>query len=264
MTQPPTLRRTRPQVIAHRGSSRARPEHTPSAYVLAIDEGADAVECDVRLTADRHLVCVHDRRIDRTSTGEGVVSTLTLDELMALDFGAWHGESTPGVLTLDALLDLLEAAPRPVDLAVETKHPNRYRGGVENALAETLRRRGFDRPRRGYPTVRAMSFSALAMRRVGQLLPEVERVLLLEAAASPRVRAGRLPYGIPICGLGVSVLRRDPDIVARQHAAGHPVHVYTVDEPADVDRCLDLGVDGIITNRPRMIREAVAKVWEPR
>ena len=58
------------QVVAHRGSSDAVPEHTLHAYTRAIDEGADALECDVRLTRDGHLVCVHDRRIDRTSTGE--------------------------------------------------------------------------------------------------------------------------------------------------------------------------------------------------
>src|SRR4051794_41221963 len=59
--------RRRPLVIAHRGSSLAEPEHTLRAYVRAIDEGADALECDVRLTADSHLVCVHDRRVNRTS-----------------------------------------------------------------------------------------------------------------------------------------------------------------------------------------------------
>ena len=59
-------------VVAHRGSSADAPEHTLAAYQQAVDDGADALECDVRLTADGHLVCVHDRRIDRTSDGRGV------------------------------------------------------------------------------------------------------------------------------------------------------------------------------------------------
>lgn len=67
-----------PFVVAHRGASAARPEHTLAAYDLALKEGADGVECDVRLTRDGHLVCVHDRRLDRTSTGAGLVSTMTL------------------------------------------------------------------------------------------------------------------------------------------------------------------------------------------
>ncbi len=85
----------RPLVIAHRGSSSERAEHTLGAYQLAVDQGADGLECDVRLTADGHVVCVHDRRIDRTSDGWGVVSTRTLDELSRYDFGSWV-ESGPG------------------------------------------------------------------------------------------------------------------------------------------------------------------------
>ena len=76
-----------PLVIAHRGSSSAEPEHTLAAYMRAIDEGADGLECDVRLTADSHLVCVHDRRMNRTSNGRGIVSTLELAELEGLDWG---------------------------------------------------------------------------------------------------------------------------------------------------------------------------------
>ena len=80
-----------PFVVAHRGASADRPEHTLAAYQLALEEGADGVECDVRLTRDGHLVCVHDRRIDRTSTGTGLVSEMTLAQLRKLDYGSWHG-----------------------------------------------------------------------------------------------------------------------------------------------------------------------------
>ena len=73
--------RTRPQVVAHRGSSHDTAEHTLTAYVKALDEGADALECDVRLTADGHLVCVHDRDLRRTASTPGIVSTMNLAEL---------------------------------------------------------------------------------------------------------------------------------------------------------------------------------------
>jgi len=75
---------TSPLVFAHRGGADALPEHTLAAYLRALDEGADGVECDVRLTRDGHLVCVHDRRLNRTSNGRGLVSTKTLAELDAL------------------------------------------------------------------------------------------------------------------------------------------------------------------------------------
>ena len=77
-------------VVAHRGSSGVHAEHTLTAYEKAITEGADALECDVRLTRDGVLVCVHDRRVDRTSDGRGVVSTLELADLGELDFSSWH------------------------------------------------------------------------------------------------------------------------------------------------------------------------------
>jgi glycerophosphoryl diester phosphodiesterase len=86
----------RPFVVAHRGASADRPEHTLAAYELALREGADGVECDVRLTLDGHLVCVHDRRVDRTSTGTGLVSDMTLAELKQFDWGVWHGSRQPG------------------------------------------------------------------------------------------------------------------------------------------------------------------------
>jgi tol-pal system protein YbgF len=84
-----------PFVVAHRGASADRPEHTLAAYQLALEEGADGVECDVRLTLDGHLVCVHDRRVDRTSTGTGLVSGMTLAELKQFDWGAWHASARP-------------------------------------------------------------------------------------------------------------------------------------------------------------------------
>ena len=142
------------EVVAHRGASAAAPEHTLAAYERALADGADALECDVRLTADGHVVCVHDRRINRTSNGAGVVSTKTLAELHSIDFGSWKAtgggsldgdevvidESRSRVLTLDRLLKLVSDCGRDVGLAVETKHPTRYAGLVEQRVVDALRR----------------------------------------------------------------------------------------------------------------------------
>src|ERR1700742_1628771 len=133
-----------PFVVAHRGASASLPEHTLAAYDLALREGADGVECDVRLTRDGHLVCVHDRKLERTSNGRGLVSAKTLAELDALNFGSWHpgyaDETDPDlhrVLTLDRLLDTLRDYERPVRLLIETKHPSRYGADVERRLVGT-------------------------------------------------------------------------------------------------------------------------------
>lgn len=147
------------QVVAHRGASEDAPEHTLAAYRKAIEYGADALECDVRLTADGHLVLVHDRRVNRTSNGRGAVSALELADLAALDFGSWKDrEESPdwdsdpertSVLTLERLLELVSDAGRPVQLAIETKHPTRWAGQVEERLLFLLKRFGLDAPPAG-------------------------------------------------------------------------------------------------------------------
>jgi glycerophosphoryl diester phosphodiesterase len=284
----------RPQIIAHRGASAEAPEHTLAAYRAAVGAGADALECDVRLTADGHLVCVHDRRVNRTSDGRGLVSTLELARLEELDFGSWHPngagaaadgavnpesadpktadteaadtESADGeepdrdrnkVLTLRRLLELLEETPRRVELAVEVKHPTRYAGLVERRLVDLLGEFGLLHRRGGMSSpVRVMSFSARAIRRIHRLAPALDTVFLMEPLTY-RLREGQLPRGVPIAGPSIDILRTRPDYVNRMHRSGQQVHVWTVDEPNDVQLCLKLGVDAIITNRPREVRALV-------
>jgi glycerophosphoryl diester phosphodiesterase len=258
-----------PLVIAHRGSSLAEPEHTLKAYLRAIDEGADALECDVRLTADSHLVCVHDRRVNRTSNGRGTVSTLELAELEGLDWGSWklghpHDQEMPDrdrnrLLTLRHLLTTVTAhSDRPLGLAIETKHPTRYAGLVERELARMLAEFDLDGPPGpGQPWVRMMSFSQLAVQRMRQLCPLVPAVFLIEESVPIRFRDGSLPRGVNTVGLDVNIVRRWPETVERQRRRGHEVFVWTVDEPADVSLCLQVGVDAIITNHPRAVLDAV-------
>ena len=259
-----------PQVVAHRGASVAAPEHTLSAYEFAVSAGAEALECDVRLTADGHLVCVHDRRIDRTSSGRGLVSTATLAQLNSHDFGSWHDtwadfqdppdfdESRRRVLILERLLELADATG--VDLAIETKHPTRYGGLVEVRVVELLEHFGLARPPRdGHSQVRVMSFSQQAMRRMRALAPGVPTVFLMTQVAL-RFRTGELPFGSRIAGPGIPIIRAHPEFVAREHALGHQVHVWTVDSVSDVDLCAELGVDAIITNRPGEVLERLTAV----
>ena len=105
--------------------------------------------------------------------------------------------------------------------------------------------------------VRMMSFSQLAVQRMRQLCPDVPAVYLIEDAVPLRFRDGSLPKGIHTVGLDIKIVRKYPQTVARQHRRGHEVYVWTVDEPADVALCLELGVDAIISNRPRAVLDAV-------
>ncbi|MFD5029765.1 glycerophosphodiester phosphodiesterase [Streptomyces sp. NPDC058405] len=256
------------QVVAHRGASEDAPEHTLAAYTKAIEDGADALECDVRLTADGHLVCVHDRRVNRTSNGRGAVSALELADLATLDFGSWKdSEESPdwrdreftSVLTLERLLELVADAGRPVQLAIETKHPTRWAGQVEERLLHLLGRFGLDDPTPGESAVRIMSFSARSLHRIASAAPRLPTVYLMQFV-SPRLRDGRLPAGARIAGPGMRIVRNHPGYIARLHRAGHRVHVWTVNEPEDVDLCVRLGVEAIITNRPKQVLSQLGRL----
>ncbi|MGX1313118.1 glycerophosphoryl diester phosphodiesterase [Streptomyces calvus] len=268
-----------PQVVAHRGASEDAPEHTLAAYRKAIEDGADALECDVRLTADGHLVCVHDRRVNRTSNGRGAVSALELSDLAALDFGSWKSRDSSGgprleepdwehrpedreatsVLTLERLLELVSDAGRRVELAIETKHPTRWAGQVEERLLLLLKRFGLDAPASAEESqVRVMSFSARSLHRVRAASPTLPTVYLTQFV-TPRLRDGRLPAGVRIAGPSIRIVRGHPAHIERLKQSGHQVHVWTVNEPEDVDLCLELGVDAIITNRPRAVLDRLGR-----
>nr|WP_121001124.1 glycerophosphodiester phosphodiesterase family protein [Saccharothrix australiensis] len=230
-----------PELVAHRGASHARPEHTLAAYELAIAEGADGVECDVRLTRDGHLVCVHDRSIDRTSGGSGVVSALTLAELRRHDFGSWHGGEPASVLTFDELLGLV--ADSGVRLFVETKHPVRYGGAVERRVAAALAAHPVDAV--------MMSFSAAAVRRFKALAPATPTVLLFG-----RAWPERLPPFADFAGPGVHLLRKHP-------ARGAGTYCWTVDEADDIALCVERGVRFLATNNPAQTRGVLADSLTP-
>ena len=266
------------QVVAHRGSSAAQAEHTLAAYELALEEGADALECDVRLTRDGVLVCVHDRRIDRVSDGRGVLSTLELADLADLDFASWKArqgdplleaaweevEQDPerrSVLTLERLLQLAldRRGPtgRPVELHIETKHPTRYGGLVERSLVELLARYGLAAPlSRSVSPVTVMSFAATSLRRVHAMAPLLPTVFLMERVPV-RYRDGRLPAQVRSAGVALRVLKKYPGYVERVHDQGNRVHCFTVDERADIELMLELGVDVIISNAPARVRRVM-------
>ncbi|TCC43658.1 glycerophosphodiester phosphodiesterase [Kribbella sindirgiensis] len=252
-----------PRVVAHRGASDVNPEHTLAAYQRAIDVGADGLECDVRLTADGHLVCVHDRRIERTSNGRGVLSTMSLEELEKYDWGSWKrpwaelddeaelpGLDVRKVLTLDTLLATVRDAGRPVELAIETKHPTRYAGLVERRLIEALDRFGWAHPKIGTESpARVMSFSWLSLRRMRTLAPGLRTVLLMDRVPL-RFRDGSLPTGVSSAGPSLEIVTAHPEYVDRAHKHGHQVHVWTVNAENDIRHCREIGVDAVISDRP--------------
>lgn len=261
--------RSRPQVVAHRGASAANAEHTLGAYVAALDEGAEALECDVRLTADGHLVCVHDRDLRRTASSDGIVSAMELADLEDLDFAAWKNPwadlndeapySDPELAKVLTLRRLLEAAadyPRRVELAIETKHPTRYAGLVEQRLVQLLDEFGWAGPR---SPARIMSFSWVALRRIRRLAPDLELVQLLKTPAQ-WYRSRPFADSDWIAGTGIELVHGYPELVQRIVQSGVRVHCWTVNSPEDIEHCAELGVEAIITDTPGFAVKCLASL----
>ncbi|WP_412917611.1 glycerophosphodiester phosphodiesterase family protein [Gordonia zhaorongruii] len=250
----------KPAVVAHRGASGQVAEHTLAAYELALDQGADGLECDVRLTADHELVCIHDRTIERTSDGIGAVSEMTLAELREHDFGSWHSGAPARVLTLRELLTLTLDWRRPVRLFIETKHPVRYGSLVETRLLETLQEFGVATPPSAdHSRAVVISFSSAGVWRIRRSAPMLPTILLGDTA---RIIGGTAATAVGATGVGPSVetLRMHPELVDRAAAAGRVTYCWTVDEQPDVQLCADLGVRWVATNHPARVRDWLVTV----
>ena len=251
-------------MVAHRGASYENAEHTLGAYIAAMDQGAEALECDVRLTADGHLVCVHDRDLRRTASSRGIVSTMELADLDQLDFASWKNpwadlddeaplrdDSLTKVLTLRKLMEAVADYDRRIEIAIETKHPTRYGGLVERRVVDLLRDFGWDQS--GSPA-RVMSFSWTALQRVERMARGVPLVMLVERAHHWRMLR-RVVSDDWIIGPGIDELREHRKLGPRIAASGHDMHVWTVNTREDLDLCLELGVKAVISDRPAYMLE---------
>ncbi|MFD0557620.1 glycerophosphodiester phosphodiesterase [Stackebrandtia endophytica] len=238
-----------PMIVAHRGANVDLPEQSLAAYVKAIQLGADAIECDVRLTRDGHLVCHHDRTINRTSNGTGAISDLTLAELQKLNFAGKHhdGAEQHQIVTFRQVLELVDEAPRPVRILVETKHPSRYGAKVEREVHKALA---------GFPDVQVtvMSFARAAVSRYRALDDAMPLVWLYEYPL------GTVPDAARIIGPRLKYVKSKPGLVERARDAGLDVFVWTVNTPEDVEFVAKTGAAAIITDDPAM---ALATLGRP-
>lgn len=274
-------------VFAHRGASDRYAEHTRAAFLQALAEGADGVECDVHLTEDLELVCIHDPTLDRTSSGTGEVGDHTLQQLRELDFASWKGANIPPeyggiadqLLTLDELLNLLREDGRELELAIELKHPSPFGLKLEERLIAFLMKEGYD-PETSRLANLHISFMSFNPDSVRHLLERVPADVVCQLVADVRPKDLRHTLGpltaaavmnflrralhegeriiasgaVGIAGPGIAYVRAHPERVKRWLAAGLRLRVWTVNDDADVDLLRELGVQEITTNRPAAIR----------
>lgn len=226
--------------IGHRGAAGHAPENTLAAIRAGISLGVDFVEMDVRRTRDGRLVVLHDARVDRTTSGKGLVSAMSWEEVQALDAGA--GER--GVERVPDVEAALAAADGLAGVMLEVKSPWT---GAE--LYRAVAASGFS------SAVVYASFLHAELREIRRLDAKARTLALMGRV--PLVRAARARAAeANLVGLNEATARRE--LVAALHRAGLEVWVYTVNEPGRIARAISLGVDGIISDYPERVAQALA------
>jgi glycerophosphoryl diester phosphodiesterase len=258
---------------AHQGGAKEAPSSTLFAMREAVATGADALELDAHMTSDGVLVVCHDATVDRTTEGTGAIAALTFDQVRALDNAHWwvpgsvvdheadatayvhraKGAPDFGIATLEEVL--LEFAGTFLNFDIKQTAP--AVPSYEEPLADALRRHG----RIGDCIV--ASFNDVATDPFRANAPEIHTSLGTNGTAAffQAVRAGAEPPATPCVALQVprtfgEIVVVDEAFVTAAHRAGLAVHVWTIDDEAEMAQLAELGVDGIMTDRPRAL-EAV-------
>lgn len=265
IARPPFVRHTRPLFFAHRGGSALAPENTLPAYENGLRYGADALELDIHYSRDGEIVVFHDDTLDRTTDGSGPLASLTFDEVRRLDAG-YHftpdgGQSYPfrgqGV-RIPTLLEVFERFPNLL-INIDLKETQE---GKETALWRVIQQA------QATHRVIVASFVCASLRRFRQLSGdvtltsacpgEVAAFLLRQRLRATRgMRPAYQAFQVPEVRSGVRVV--SPAFVRAAHGLGVAVHVWTINTRAEMERLLDWGVDGIMSDRPDLLAEVLAQ-----
>nr|WP_298375987.1 glycerophosphodiester phosphodiesterase family protein [uncultured Halomonas sp.] len=235
--------RDRVDITAHRGSSAKAPENTLAAFEQAIEDGADYIEFDVRLTQDNEVVISHDNNLRRLTKLNRSLSDMTLEEARQVDIGSWFGDVFVD-MRIPTLEEVIRLAKGRIKLYVELK-PAR---GNEKALAAAVIDRLSKVPDEN---VILASLSPVALAEAKRLAPQLRTALFAQFV----VRGGmdlRL-----FDALGLRHNRVTPGTVRTAQRHGYELHTWTVNGQGEMSRLIDLGVDNIITDRPDLLGEVL-------
>ncbi len=241
-----------PAIIAHRGASAYAPENTLAAFSLALKQNADAIELDVKLTRDRHVIVIHDQTVDRTTEGRGDVRNLTLSEIRKLDAGshfdcAFQGEPIP------TLEEVLKAVGQLTYINIELTNyasplddlPGRV---VRLVVQYKLAQRVF-----------FSSFNPIALHKIKRDFPEAPAGLLILPGIKGFLSQSILGRIVAINSLHFEHKNISRNLIEKTHRDGKYILAYTVNDPNQVKTLSALGIDGIFTDDPVMARNVMNK-----
>ena len=243
-----TSAQSQPFYIAHRGASHDAPENTLASAKLAWEQGADALEIDVYLASDNRIMVIHDKNTKRVSGGRNMViadsPSLMLREM---EVGSWKGEQFKGE-KIPYIEEIIETVPEGKTLVVEVKCGPEIIPHMERVLSK----------KKCKGEILFIAFGWETITGLKQAFPDKKAYWL--SSAKPEVKK-RLPEvkSLGLEGINLQYGIIDQELVTEAHNLGLEVLAWTVDDPNEVRRLLDLGVTKITTNRPGWMREEIGK-----
>lgn len=238
-----------PVVIAHRGYSEKYPENTMGAFQAALDAKADMIELDVTLTRDRQIVVIHDDKLDRTTNGKGRVGDYPLKKLKTLDAGKWFDRrfSDERIPTLEDALDLANGR---ICVNIEIKssayEPHHPEDAIEKQVIELIQQKKM------LDGVIISSFEWRFLKNIRR----ISEVPIISLLSDKSVGSKAIEYCQRLKAFSWHQNQKyiDSDLVAKMHNMGIRVFAYTVNSVKRSKQLLDMGVDGIFTNDPVLLR----------
>lgn len=241
-------------VIGHRGASGYCPEHTIPSYDRAIELGVDYIEQDLQMTSDGVLVIMHDPTLDRTTDCRGNVIDKTLAEVKQCDAGRWFDEKFADT-RVPTLREMFERYGKTTSYYIETKNPDEA-PGMEEKLLDLITEFDLRNGAVAKWQVLIQSFSRDSLLKMHGMDSELPYIQLIEKDHDSAAIQAMLPdirtYAV---GIGPSRLSVDKALVDAVHATGLHIHPYTVNEPAEMKRLIEIGVDGMFTDYADRLRE---------
>jgi glycerophosphoryl diester phosphodiesterase len=244
----------RPTIFAHRGSSKYAPENTITAFKLAIEQRADAIELDAKLSSDGQVVVIHDQTVDRTTNGTGRVDRLTWEELQSLDSGSKFHVSFQ-CEKIPSLVDVFETIGNQIFINIELKNYSSPSDDLPTRVIGLVRKYALQQ------SVLLSSFNPFALLVAHHLVPDVPLGLLTMRGRKGAVSRGWLGRLIPHQALHPAWKDVDLKLISNNHQHGYRVHPYTVNEPMVMQDLFGKGVDGIYTDDPPLARQVAAEIF---
>lgn len=249
-------------IVGHRGAAGIAPENTLASFQKALDLGVTAIELDVHLSQDDELVVLHDPTLDRTTDGSGAVRNMPLAELKKLNASAkYKGQGIYAIQCIPTLQEVYDLVGKRAQVYIEIKlaTDNQRYPGIEQKVIEVVRKNN------AVNSTRVSSFDFATVRQIQTLEPPIGREAIISTAYLRNIGLqGKGPVEIAADvaaqgarAVGVEKTYLSPALMSALKQAGLAVGVWTVDDPNDLWKFLDLQVDAVTTNRPDLMLVAL-------